>query len=262
MAGRRNLVEAMVWVATPAALGIAFGSFLGGVIVHYPSWRWIFLLNLPVCIAVAILSNFYFRNYKSKTKAHFDFSGFLLLGGTASTLLAGLSSITKFSGSIILSAGLWGASLLSIFMLIYHARRVKHPEIDLRLFRNASYRISIGAGVPLRLGVASFAFVMPLILQIPMGFDSLTTGMLMGTTAVGALLSRFVAHRLIKTVGFRGVLLPFTLVLCLLTVFMSFIWLPHSLLAVTGLILLIGFSRSLVFTSVNTASYADLKNAS
>ncbi len=104
MAGRRNLVEAMVWVATPAALGIAFGPFLGGVIVHYLSWRWFFLLNLPVRIAVGTLSSFYFCNDKSKSRIPFDFSSFFLLGGAASMLLASLSSFTKFSGSIVLSS--------------------------------------------------------------------------------------------------------------------------------------------------------------
>ncbi|MES0868677.1 MFS transporter [Pseudovibrio sp. SCP19] len=258
MAGTKNLVQAMVWVVTPAAFGIAFGPFLGGVIVHYLSWRWIFLINVPVCIAVGAMSSFYFRDYKRKNKVPFDFPGFILLGSAASLLLAGIANLTKVTSEVSIPGSLFTASLLCALVFIWHAKRAAHPVVDLKLFTNVSYRLSTFAAVPLRIGVASFAFVMPLILQIPMGLDSLTTGLLMGAAAVGALLSRTVAHRLIKTFGFRGVLLPCTAALSVLTLAVGFVWLTQSLAAVAVLILLTGFTRSLVFTSANTASYADL----
>ncbi|MGH0003187.1 MFS transporter [Pseudovibrio ascidiaceicola] len=258
MAGTKNLVQAMVWVVTPAAFGIAFGPFLGGIIVHYLNWRWIFLINVPVCVVVGAMSSFYFRNYRRKNKVPFDFPGFILLGSTAASLLAGIANLTKITGDAFIPLGLFAASLSFALVFIWHARRARHPVIDLKLFANLSYRVSTYAAVPLRIGVASFAFVMPLILQIPMGLDSLTTGLLMGAAAIGALLSRVAAHRLIKTFGFRGVLLPCTIVLSVLTLAVGFVWLTKSLAAVALLILLTGFTRSLVFTSANTASYADL----
>ncbi|GHB18009.1 MFS transporter [Pseudovibrio japonicus] len=258
MAGSKNLVQAMVWVVIPSAFGTALGPFIGGVIVNYLSWRWIFLINVPVCIAAGMMSSFYFRNYKSKDKIPFDFLGFALLGSTAAFLLSGITNLMRFTNDASVPIGFFGASLLCGLAFTWHSKRALHPLIDLKLFENASYRLASMGQIPLRIGVSSFAFVMPLILQILMGYNTLVTGLLMGAAAVGALLSRIVAYRLIKSLGFRGTLIPFIAVLSTLTLATGFVWLTKSIAAVALLSLLIGFSRSVVFTSSNTVSYTNL----
>lgn len=228
------------------------------MIVHYLSWRWIFLINVPVCIAAGVMSSYYFRNYKAKTRVPFDFPGFILLGGTASLLLSGIANLERITSESYIPLGLFSGSLLCALTFLWHARRVTHPLINLNLFRNPSYRLATIATIPLRSGVSAFAFVMPLILQILMGYSSLVTGLLMGAAAVGALLSRTVVHPLIKARGFRGVLVPCTILLAAATLASGFVWLSSSLVVVTLLILLTGFIRSLVFTTSNAASYGDL----
>ncbi|KZL20824.1 putative transport protein HsrA [Pseudovibrio axinellae] len=258
MAGSQNLVAAMVWIVTPAAFGFVFGPFLGSLVINFLSWRWIFLINVPVCIAIAVMSSYYFRNLQLKEKVPLDFLGFILLGGFASLLLFTISALPDITRNGFISASLLAASLLCGLAFVGHIRRSPHPLIDLQIFANVGYRLATGVGVLLRMGASSFAFVAPLMLQILLGFDVMTTGVLMGFAAAGGLLSRAVVHPLIKRNGFRRILQIFVVFLGFATLAIGFVWLANWIVIIALVILSGGFFRGLVFTATNTACYADL----
>ncbi|HCC10007.1 MAG TPA: multidrug transporter subunit MdtD, partial [Atlantibacter hermannii] len=85
---RDQYMAAMTFVTLPGQIGPLLGPALGGILVEYASWHWIFLINLPVGIVGAVATLWLMPNYTMQTR-RFDFSGFLLLAfGMAALTLA------------------------------------------------------------------------------------------------------------------------------------------------------------------------------
>src|SRR6202008_1780803 len=86
-ADRRELVNAMAWVSTPAMIGPLMGPPLGGFITTYATWHWIFLINVPMGLLGIALVTRYIEDVRAETPERFDFAGMVLSG----TAVAGLT---------------------------------------------------------------------------------------------------------------------------------------------------------------------------
>ncbi len=86
---RAQYMAAMTFVTLPGQVGPLLGPALGGILVEYASWHWIFLINLPVGIIGAIATLTLMPNYKMQTR-RFDFLGFILLAAGMATLTLAL----------------------------------------------------------------------------------------------------------------------------------------------------------------------------
>src|SRR5215471_15704780 len=99
---RSDLVRAMTYVSVPALIGPVMGPPLGGFIVTYWSWRWIFFINIPIGVLVNLLVG----NLKEAGRRPFDFSGFVLTGVGLSTLAFGFENVGRGALPSIVVAGL------------------------------------------------------------------------------------------------------------------------------------------------------------
>lgn len=86
---RAEYMAAMTFVTLPGQIGPLLGPALGGVLVEYASWHWIFLINIPVGIVGAIATLTLMSNFTLPTR-RFDFSGYLLLAAGMATLTLAL----------------------------------------------------------------------------------------------------------------------------------------------------------------------------
>jgi predicted MFS family arabinose efflux permease len=139
-----------------------------------------------------------------------------------------------------------------------HARTAAHPLLDLSLFKLATFDAGIVGGSLFRIGVGASSFLLPLMLQIGFGLDPMTSGILTFVSAVGALMTKVGGGLILKTFGFRNVLI---LNAVLATASIGALGLftagtPHTV--ITAVILLGGMFRSLQFTSMHALSYADI----
>ncbi|MBV8654090.1 MAG: MFS transporter, partial [Alphaproteobacteria bacterium] len=187
----------------------------------------------------------------------FDFLGFALCGiGLAAAALAleyagrHLISDAAESGLIVLAA-----STLALYGL--YAKRKPSPAVDLKIFRIKTFRIGVVGGMVCRIGLGSTAFLLPLLLQIPLGLSAFKSGLITSILSIGALALKTVSPPLFRALGFRRILLTNTAILGLLMGCLAFITPRTSHLVLFGLLLLIGFFRSLQYTSMNTLSYSD-----
>src|SRR3954470_5436736 len=83
---KADMVRAMAWLTTPALLGPVLGPPVGGFIVTYASWRWIFFLNVPIGILGFVLVSIFIENHKEPDTPRLDLVGFAL----SAVALAGL----------------------------------------------------------------------------------------------------------------------------------------------------------------------------
>ena len=258
---KRDLVNAMTWVTTPALIGPVLGPPVGGFITTYATWHWIFLINVPMGILGIILASRYIEDLRAEKHEPFDLVGMTLSGlgiaGVAFGLsILGLNFLPWWIVVVLVGGG-------AVFILAYlaHARHVPHPALDLTLFRLPTFYTSVVGGFLFRMGIGALPFLLPLMLQIGFGMTPFQSGLITFASAVGAMTMKMAAARILRRFGFRTVMLTNAIISsAFLAVCATFTQATPAAL-MFGLLLIGGFFRSLQFTSINTLAYADVETA-
>jgi EmrB/QacA subfamily drug resistance transporter len=255
---KSELVSAMAYLTVPALIGPAVGPPLGGFIATYGSWRWIFLINVPIGALGLALSTRFIENVRESRDAPLDVLGFGIVSvGLAGTMF-GFENVGRgvFPNGIVAACLCGGAALLALY--VRHARKAAAPILDVSLLRVPTFRASVLGGFVFRIGIGALPFLTPLLLQLGFGLTPFASGLITFAGAAGALAMKLTAAPILRAFGFRRVLLANTF-LC--TGFMASYgffrpWTSHALILAT--LLAGGFFRSLQFTSLNTLAYAEI----
>ena len=258
---KAELVGAMAWLTIPALVGPVVGPPLGGLIVTYASWRWIFDINVPIGILGVVLVTVFVPALREPVPGRFDWPGFALSSAALLGVLAGLEIVGRgllpnWAGSLIVATG-----AVSVVLYVRHARRVTTPVLRLSLLRYPTFAISAGAGTLFRIGIGALPFLLPLMLQLGFGASAVQSGAITFASAAGALVMKPVVRSVLHRFGFRsvltwnGVLAAVSLLLC------AALRPDWPLAALYAALLLGGFVRSLQFTSYNTIVYAEVAPA-
>jgi len=197
-AGPNRLGRVMAAVGIPSALGPVLGPVLGGLLVTDASWRWIFYINVPVCLTALALSWRIMPTAKAPGRSALDVIGLLLLSPAFAAIVYGLAEagrVGRFDHGATLLALSVGVGLLVAFVV--HALRASaEPIIDLRLFRIRSFATS--QAVVFLAGTVLFGAMgaLPLYYQQARGYTALHTGLLLVPMGLGMGVSLMAAGRL------------------------------------------------------------------
>ena len=156
----------------------------------------------------------------------------------------------------IACAFLTGAVAAALY--VRHASVAAHPLLDLSLFKLVSFDAGITGGSLFRIGIEAGAFLVPLMLQIGLGYDPLTSGMLTFVSAIGALLMKVWGGLILRTFGFRRVLIVNSVLAVASIAALGLFNARTPQLVIAAIILAGGMLRSLQFTSMHALSYADI----
>jgi EmrB/QacA subfamily drug resistance transporter len=208
-AGPRNLGKMMSLVSLPALLGPILGPVLGGLILSQLSWRWIFWINLPLCVTALVLAWRYLVPTAPKKSSSLDVVGLALLSPGLAAMIYGLSQAGShggFGNSAVLLPVALGAVLLGGF--VFHALGTRRPPLlDLRLFGVGSFTASNVLLFLSGLSVYGAMLLLPLYEQQVRGQSALAAGLLLAPQGLGMLLTRGYAGRLTDRIGARSVVL-------------------------------------------------------
>src|SRR5438309_11844096 len=258
---KSDLVRAMSYVSVPALIGPVMGPPVGGFIVTYWSWPWIFFINIPIGVLGIVLVNLLVSDLKDAGRRPFDLAGFALTGVGLATLAFGFENVGRGALPSVLVVALLAVGAGCTILYIRHARRVAYPIIDLKLFQIPTYALASIGGFLFRMGLGALPFLLPLMLQVGFGLSVLQSGLLTFASAAGAMLMKTSAVRILRALGFRIVLVG-DAVISAAFLFGYSLFRPDTPHLVIFLALLIGgFFRSLQMTSINTLSYADVPAA-
>jgi EmrB/QacA subfamily drug resistance transporter len=255
---KSELLAAMNFVIIPALIGPLLGPTVGGLIVHWLSWREIFFVNVPVGLVALFVIHRYMPDYRSASPTPLDVTGLVLFGsGTAllSWLLEifGEHTLDPTSGAVLL---LLAFALLAGYFV--HARAAAHPLLRLTLFRVRTFRVSVVGGFVTRLGVGGLPFLLPLLYQIGLGMPAWKSGLLMMPAAAAAMGMKFISVRILRRFGYRRVLVVNTLMMGLTIGLFATVGASTPIAAIVALSLCQGFFNSLQFSSMNSMAYADI----
>jgi EmrB/QacA subfamily drug resistance transporter len=257
---RERFLQAMSFVAIPGLVGPLLGPTLGGWLVEVASWHWIFLINVPVGI-LGVLATLRFMPVPAPVAVkRFDLAGYVLLAfGMVAVSLAldGLSALGLRQASVLFLM-IFGLASLTAYWL--HALRRPDPLFSPRLFRVGSLRIGLLGNLFSRLGSACMPFLIPLLLQVTMGYSPVEAGMMMLPVALASMSMKRVTTPLIVRHGYRRVLVVNTLLVGLTMAGFGLVS-PGQPLALTLLLLaLFGAVNSMQFTAMNTLTLKDLES--
>ncbi|MBB3228327.1 EmrB/QacA subfamily drug resistance transporter [Luteibacter sp. Sphag1AF] len=255
---KHELVSAMSWLLVPALIGPVVGPPLGGLIVTWLSWRWIFYINVPIGIVGVWLATRYVPDVRAAERTRFDTLGFVLSGVSLSCLVFGLEMASRGVTAPFGSTGLIGAGILVGALYVWHARRTSNAILDLSLMRFQTFRLSVVGGSLMRITAGSVPFLLPLMMQLGFGMSAAHSGIVTFVSALGAMLMKATAAPVIRRFGFRRVLV-WNGVISVVFIAMCAAFRPDWPLWIIYVILLTGgFFQSLQFTAYNTVAYADV----
>lgn len=260
---RSELLPVLNFVTMPGLVGPILGPLLGGVLVTWASWHWIFLINIPIGIAGLLYAQKYMPNFTTPRRS-FDMSGFLLFG---LGLVLFSSGMELFGEKIVAS---WIALLIiavSIILLlsyIRHARRHPNPLIALPMFKTRTFSVGIAGNLATRLGTGCVPFLMPLMLQVGFGYPALIAGCMMAPTALGSILAKSMVTQVLRRLGYRRTLVGITVFIGLMIAQFSLQSPAYPIWLMLLPLFILGMAMSTQFTAMNTITLADLtdENAS
>lgn len=172
--------------ATATAIGVAAGAPLGGIIAGYLSWRWIFLLNVPLGIIAIICARLWIPDMdrqgdddSRKSFRNFDFSGAMLSFIALAALLYGVSSGSERGWTSHITYISLAVFVIFFSLFLSFEKRHKDPLLDMAILKNKPFSLALTATALAYMLIAGNAFLLPFYLEIMKGLTSAATGMVL-----------------------------------------------------------------------------------
>ena len=255
---REKFLEAINFVAIPGLVGPLIGPTLGGWLVEAATWHWIFLINIPVGIVGLLAALRFMPNLRNAGVGGFDLGGYLTLVVAMVSISLALDGLSGLGGAQTLVVMLMVLGLAALATYWLHALRSPAPIFPPTLFAIPSYRVGVLGNLFTRIGSGAMPYLLPLLLQLALGFSPAQAGMMMLPVALATMGAKRVVTRIINRLGYRPVLIGNTLLLGLMMAGFALmtpgqpLWLRVVQMAVFGAI------NSTQFTAMNAVSLKDL----
>lgn len=254
---KSEMVRAMNYAIVPALIGPVLGPLVGGYMVDYLSWHWIFLINIPIGLIGIFLSVKFMPDYRSETLS-FDFKGFLIFA--AASLL--LSIALEMLGTSVNTTPVLLIFVLGFLMIYYyyrHARKTDNPIFPLNLFQVRTFRVGILGNLATRLGISSIPLLLPLMIQIIFKETAVVSGWIVAPMALTAMFGKSFVIGILNRFGYRQTLMFNTFIIGILICLLGVPGIESNVIWFVPIIGVMGFFNSIQFTAMNTIAIADLR---
>jgi EmrB/QacA subfamily drug resistance transporter len=257
-ASKADIIRVIAYLTWPALVAPVIAPALGGALVTFASWRWIFVLNLPLGAAALLVASRIVPDLRPERVQRLDWRGFALTGLGLGAFVYGLELITQARVSWGAAGVAVGAGLVLICWAVLFLLRTANPLLDLGVLRVATFRAATLGGSFFRMAIAAAPFLLPLMFQDAFGWSPFKSGMLVIAVFIGNIAIKPLTTIILRRFGFRAVLMgsagaaAVTLTLC------------GGFTSSTPLVLIVlvlvasGVFRSVGFTAYNTIVFADI----
>lgn len=248
---REELINVLSLVAMAGLVGPLLGPPLGGMLVQWASWRWIFIVNLPMVVLGLLLAQRYMPDLRHDA-GRFDGLGFVLFASAVVGLTVGLGE-----GGPPRPLPL-AVALAALALFGWHTRRALRPLFSPSLLRVRSFAVGLSGNLWARLGSGAMPFVIPLYLQLGLGWPPAKAGLALVPVVLGAMAAKVVAPAVVRTLGYRRVLVGNTLVLALLMGLFAAVGAGTPPALLLALLAAYGLVNSMQFSAMNTVTLMEL----
>ncbi|GLY79963.1 MDR family MFS transporter [Actinoallomurus iriomotensis] len=262
-AGPQRMGRMMTVISVPAMLAPVLGPVLGGAILDTLSWRWLFLINLPVgAVALLLAVRLLPRDPDREAGDRIDITGLALLSPGLAALVYGLSQAGN-DNLRLLAGTATGLLLLAVFTIraIRMAGGNTRPLVDVTTFRHRAFTTSVAALFTYSAAVFGLLVVLPIYFQTVQGRSPAATGLLLAPFGLGAMLTMPMAGRMTDRSGPRGVTLAGLLIMMLGTVPFTQLQADTSTTVLTASLFTIGLGHGMIAPPLMAAAFQGLNRS-
>ncbi|MFP3564844.1 DHA2 family efflux MFS transporter permease subunit [Paraburkholderia sp. SIMBA_030] len=252
-------VSALAFISVAGQLGPIVGPTLGGWFVQAISWHWIFLINVPIGVVGLYAVRRFLPQHGTTQAPPFDFAG------------CGLLSLCMIAFSLAVdapvethraawSAGLFALAVVSALAYIPYARRHRNPLFKLALFSEPNFSVGLIGNLLCRIGASAVPFLLPLLMQLQLGYTPLHSGLMMLPAALaGAVAKRWIAQ-LVRRYGYDTFLLVNTVIVGASIVAFALISRATPAVVEIAILMVFGAAASMQFAAMNSVTLKGLSH--
>jgi EmrB/QacA subfamily drug resistance transporter len=256
---KSELIKAIAYLTWPALVAPVIAPALGGVLSTYASWRWIFLINVPLGVVGLVLAGRLVPDVRGADAAKLDWRGFGLTAVGVAALVVGIETIGSTDPDYAVANIALGVAGVALTAAVLYLLRVPRPLLDLRILQIATYRVTAFGGSVFRAVISAIPFLLPVFLQLGFGWSAAKAGLVVTSLFLGNIAVKPLTTPLMRRFGIRHVLLGAIIAsgACLVGIALLEDHTPLPL--VVALLALSGTVRSIGFSAYNSAAFADVE---
>lgn len=253
-----DLIKAIAYLTWPALVAPVLAPPLGGLISTYSSWRWIFLINVPLGVIGLILARRLVPEVRATEQRRLDWRGFLLTAVGVAALVIGLEQIGTGRVDWAFAAIALGLATLTLAAAIGYLLKAPVPLLDLRTLKIRSLRAAVAGGTVFRLVISAIPFLLPLFFQLGFGWNAAQAGGIVIALFLGNLCIKPFTTPLMRRWGIRNVLLLALPMSALALVGMSLLQASTPIVIMVAVLTVSGVFRSVGFSAYNSVAFSDV----
>jgi EmrB/QacA subfamily drug resistance transporter len=255
---KSDLLRVMSMLVWPALVAPVIAPLAGGLIVTYASWRWLFLVNVPLGVIALAVAWRLIESVPIPAPPPLDYPGVVLTCG-------GLGSATYAAHLLSEPQVAWppaiGFSLVAVVLLIAawrHLFATEHPLVNLRTLRVPTFAAAVGGGSLFWTAIAAVPFLLTLLFQNLFGWSPIKSGAVVLFVFVGNITVKPATTPLLKRFGFRTLLVAATSGAAATMVAAAFFTADTPLVLIAVIALLNGVGRSIGLTGYSTIGFSEM----
>lgn len=254
---RSKLITVMNYAIMPALIGPVLGPIIGGYLVVYTSWHWIFLLNVPIGL-LGLLVTWYIMPNFNRPANYFDGLGFFLFSASAFCMTLTFETMSH-ANNILFGCMMAIAGIGALFAYLAHARQNNRALYPPHLILVRTFRLGLAGNLVSRLGMSALPLLLPLLFQVAFSYDAVNSGWLLMPLALAAIFAKPFLKPLMNHFGYRNTLAWNTRIIGILIMSLALISASTPQWLILLHLCILGACNSLQFTGMNTITLADLR---
>jgi EmrB/QacA subfamily drug resistance transporter len=235
------------YLASVWAISSVLGPTLGGVFSEFLGWRWIFWVNLPLCVLAGwMIVRRYHESPRTGPREPIDYLGAALLSGGSVLLLLGLlEGGTTWAWTSTPSLAVLGSAVVLVALFVLHALRAEHPVLDLRLLRGRLVGVATAVSLVVGMIVLGLSSYVPIYAQGVLGYGPLLAGFALAAMTVGWPIAASNSGHLYLRIGFRLTAMIGSVLVLVGTALMLLLGAATPLVAVAATTFVVGLGMGL-----------------
>jgi EmrB/QacA subfamily drug resistance transporter len=251
---KSDLMRAIAYLTWPALVAPVIAPAVGGALSTYASWRWIFLINVPLGMAGLLLASRLVPDVRGP-----DWRGFALTAVGVASLVVGIEAVGSAEPDQRVVGVALGVAVGALTAAVLYLLRTPRPLLDLRILRIATYRATASGGSVFRAVISAIPFLFPVFLQVGFGWTAARAGLVVISLFAGNIAVKPLTTPLMRRYGIRPVLLGAISTSAACLVGIAFLEPGTPLPLMVALLALSGTVRSIGFSAYNSSAFADVE---
>lgn len=257
-ADKADIIKVIAYLTWPALVAPVLAPALGGALVTYASWRWIFVVNLPLGVLGLAIGARIIPDVRPEKTRSLDWRGFALTGVGLSAFVYGIELITgdSVSWAVVGASVALGVALL--WRAVVYLGHSAHPLLDLGVLKVPTFRAASVGGSLFRLAIGAAPFLLPLMFQDAFRWSPFKSGLLVIAVFAGNIAIKPFTTSILRRFGFRTVLMVAASASALMLALCAGFTASTPLVVIALVLVVSGVFRSIGFTAYNTIVFADV----